>query len=75
MIIPFIFVLRRNLQETEEFANRKHRPTMREVLATLVKNWTVVIGGMLMVAMITFGALYHMIPKIFGREQMPRSRN
>ncbi|MBA1429362.1 MFS transporter [Pseudomonas fluorescens] len=53
VIIPFIFVLRRNLQETEEFAKRKHRPTMREVMATLVKNWTVVIGGMLMVAMTT----------------------
>ena len=53
VIIPFIFVLRRNLEETEEFANRKHRPTMREVLATLAKNWTVVIGGMLMVAMTT----------------------
>ena len=41
VIIPFIFVLRRNLEETEEFANRKHRPSMREVLATLAKNWSV----------------------------------
>ena len=40
VIIPFIFVLRRNLEETEEFANRKHRPTMREVLATLAMTTT-----------------------------------
>ncbi len=26
MIIPLIFVLRRSLQETEEFLQRKHRP-------------------------------------------------
>lgn len=53
MIIPFIFLLRRSLQETEEFANRTHRPTMKQVVATLASNWGVVIGGMLMVAMTT----------------------
>ena len=26
MIVPFIFVIRRSLQETEEFLARKHRP-------------------------------------------------
>jgi len=53
MIIPFIFLLRRNLQETEAFANRTHRPTMKQVLGTLASNWGVVVGGMLMVAMTT----------------------
>lgn len=32
MIIPLIFVLRRSLQETEAFLQRKHRPDTREIL-------------------------------------------
>ncbi|MBF7144799.1 MULTISPECIES: MFS transporter [Pseudomonas] len=53
LIIPFIFLLRRNLQETEAFAARSHRPTMKEVFAILVSNAPVVLLGMLMVAMTT----------------------
>jgi MHS family citrate/tricarballylate:H+ symporter-like MFS transporter len=53
LIIPFIFILRRSLQETEAFATRSHRPTMKEVFATLLQNWRVVVAGMLMVAMTT----------------------
>ncbi|MFI7858681.1 MFS transporter [Pseudomonas promysalinigenes] len=53
MIIPVIFLLRRSLQETEEFAARKHRPTMKQVLATLAANSSIVVFGMLMVAMTT----------------------
>lgn len=53
MIIPMIFILRRNLQETEEFTARKHRPSMKAVLATLFANASVVLLGMLMVAMTT----------------------
>lgn len=53
MIIPVIFLLRRSLQETEEFAARKQRPTMKQVLATLAANSSIVAFGMLMVAMTT----------------------
>ncbi|MBV4540418.1 MFS transporter [Pseudomonas vlassakiae] len=53
MIIPVIFLLRRSLQETEEFAAREHRPTMKQVLATLAANSGIVLFGMLMVAMTT----------------------
>ncbi|WP_191487719.1 MFS transporter [Pseudomonas sp. FEN] len=53
MIVPFIFLLRRNLAETEEFAKRRHRPGMREVFNTLAQNWVIVVAGMLMVAMTT----------------------
>ncbi|KVU05334.1 citrate-proton symporter [Burkholderia ubonensis] len=53
LIVPAIFMLRRNLQETEEYAQRRHRPSMREVFATLARNWAVVLGGMLLVAMTT----------------------
>ena len=53
VIIPFIFLLRRSLQETEAFAQRTHRPGMKQVVATLGQNWGTVLAGMLMVAMTT----------------------
>lgn len=53
LIVPFIFLLRRNLQESEEYAARKHRPAMAEVLRTLLQHWATVLAGMLMVALTT----------------------
>ncbi|MFJ2365970.1 MFS transporter [Pseudomonas sp. NPDC087697] len=53
MIVPFIFLLRRNLEETAEFTARSHRPSMRQVFGTLLQNWQIVIAGMLMVALTT----------------------
>ncbi|ORM72487.1 citrate-proton symporter [Pantoea wallisii] len=53
LIVPFIFLLRRKLEETQEFSKRKHHMEMREVFTTLLSNWPVVIAGMLMVAMTT----------------------
>ncbi|POA30788.1 MULTISPECIES: MFS transporter [unclassified Pseudomonas] len=53
MIVPFIFLLRRSLEETAEFTARRHRPSMRQVFGTLLQNWQIVIAGMLMVALTT----------------------
>jgi MHS family citrate/tricarballylate:H+ symporter-like MFS transporter len=54
MIIPFIFVLRRRLEETEEFKARTHRPpTLGEAATALVANWKLMLGGALLVAMTT----------------------
>ncbi len=53
MIVPFLFYIRRSLEETEEFMRRKHRPALNEVFATLVRNWPIVLLGMLLVAMTT----------------------
>ncbi len=53
MIIPLIFVLRRSLQETEAFLQRKHRPDTREILSTIAKNWRIITAGTLLVAMTT----------------------
>lgn len=53
LIVPFIFFLRRKLEETEEFSARRHHLAMRQVFTTLLANWPVVIAGMLMVAMTT----------------------
>ena len=53
MIVPVIFFIRRSLQETEEFLARKHHPTFREILQSVVTNWRVVVAGMMMVVMTT----------------------
>jgi len=53
MIVPVLFVIRRSLQETEEFMQRKHRPDAREIFQSMIKNWGLVVCGMLLVSMTT----------------------
>ena len=53
LIVPFIFVIRRSLQETEEFLNRKHRPNTSEMMRSIVDNWRIVLAGVLLVIMTT----------------------
>ena len=52
-IIPFLFRLRRSLQETDEFTARKHRPNTAEILRSLTANWRIVLIGTMMVTMTT----------------------
>jgi MFS transporter, MHS family, citrate/tricarballylate:H+ symporter len=52
-IVPVIFILRRSLLETEEFKARTHHPSTREVFQSMAQNWSVVVEGMLLVAMTT----------------------
>jgi MHS family citrate/tricarballylate:H+ symporter-like MFS transporter len=44
LIVPFIFILRRKLEETQEFTARRHHLAMRQVFATLLANWLVRYG-------------------------------
>jgi MHS family citrate/tricarballylate:H+ symporter-like MFS transporter len=53
MIVPAIFVIRRSLQETEEFLNRKHRPSTPEIFRSIIDNWQIVLLGVLLVTMTT----------------------
>ena len=53
MIVPVIFVIRRSLQETEEFLDRKHRPSTPEIFRSILDNWQIVLLGMLLVIMTT----------------------
>jgi MFS family permease len=53
VIIPFLFWLRRSLQETDEFIARKHRPSTSEILRSLTANWRIVVIGIMMVTMTT----------------------
>src|SRR6266403_3864099 len=52
-IIPFLFVLRRSLLETDEFNARKHKPSAPEIFRSLSANWRIVLTGMMMVTMTT----------------------
>jgi metabolite-proton symporter len=52
-IIPFLFVIRRSLQETEEFAQRRHHPSPSAILRSTVANWRVVLVGVALVTMTT----------------------
>ncbi|HYB55417.1 MAG TPA: MFS transporter [Alphaproteobacteria bacterium] len=53
LIVPFIFVIRRSLEETEAFLARKHHPSPRESFRSITDNWQIVLAGMLMVVMTT----------------------
>lgn len=53
LIVPFIFVLRRKLEETGEFLARTHHPTIQEILASLTSSWRIVILGMMLAVMTT----------------------
>ncbi|WP_375463646.1 MFS transporter [uncultured Methylobacterium sp.] len=53
LLVPFLFYIRRSLEETQAFAQRTHRPEAREIFRTLALNWRIVLLGMLMVAMTT----------------------
>jgi MFS family permease len=52
-IVPFLFFLRRSLEETGEFLARKRHPTSAEVLRTVAKNWPLVILGTMMTSLTT----------------------
>ncbi|MTJ79781.1 MAG: MFS transporter [Telmatospirillum sp.] len=53
MIIPLIFLLRRSLQETEDFKSRPHHPGPSEIMRSVAANWRIVLTGVLMVTMTT----------------------
>ena len=53
VIVPFLFRLRRSLQETDEFIARNRRPSTSEILRSLTANCGIVVIGMMMVTMTT----------------------
>ena len=57
LIIPFIFLLRRTLEETPEFLAMKKHPTASEVFASAVANWRIIVLGM-MIAVLTTTTFY-----------------
>lgn len=53
VLVPVIFVLRRSLQETDEFLARRRHPTRTEVFETVGKNWRIVLLGVMLATMTT----------------------
>ena len=53
LLIPFIFVIRRQLVETPAFATRKHHPTLKEIYGSLASAWPTVVLGMMLATMTT----------------------
>jgi MHS family citrate/tricarballylate:H+ symporter-like MFS transporter len=53
MIVPFIFMIRRSLQETEAFKAQRRHPTTAEVFRSIRENWVVVVAGGLLASMTT----------------------
>ena len=52
-IIPFLFLLRRSLTETDVFLARKRHPSTGEIMASLRANWKLVAQGTMLVTMTT----------------------
>ena len=48
VLIPFVFLLRRSLRETDEFLARRRRPDTREIWRTVASNWRLVLLGMML---------------------------
>jgi MHS family citrate/tricarballylate:H+ symporter-like MFS transporter len=53
LIIPFIFFLRRTLEETPAFLAMKKHPSTSEVFASAAANWKIIALGMMLTAMTT----------------------
>ncbi len=52
-IIPFLFLIRRSLAETEDFLSRPRHPGAREILHSVAANWRLVLLGVALVTMTT----------------------
>ncbi|MBE7219590.1 MAG: tricarballylate/proton symporter TcuC, partial [Caulobacteraceae bacterium] len=76
VIVPFLFLIRRNLQETEAFAARTHPPTAAEVLRTVGANWRIVLAGMALVLMTTVSFyLITAYTPTFGERELKLTRS
>lgn len=53
VMIPFLFVIRRHMEETEAFLQRKEHPQLGQIMRTIGNNWGVVLQGTLMAVMTT----------------------
>src|SRR4051812_31063863 len=51
VIIPFVFLIRRSLPETDDFLARKHRPTPMQIFRTTMARWRIVLTGTMLVTM------------------------
>lgn len=48
LMVPLLLFLRRSLLETDEFQQRRHRPSPGEIWRTILSNWPLAILGMML---------------------------
>ncbi|REG52163.1 putative MFS family arabinose efflux permease [Paraburkholderia sp. BL6669N2] len=53
LLVPFLFIIRRSLHETDEFLARKSHPSIATIVASMFSHWLVLIAGMGLVLMTT----------------------
>src|ERR1700722_11297558 len=53
LIVPFLWYIRRSLEETQVFLKRRHSPTTTEIFMSIADDLGIIIIGMLMVVMTT----------------------
>ncbi|WP_186208203.1 MFS transporter [Burkholderia gladioli] len=53
LIVPFLFYIRRTLQESDEFVARKHHPGIGEITRAIFANFGLILAGMGLVIMTT----------------------
>jgi MHS family citrate/tricarballylate:H+ symporter-like MFS transporter len=77
LIVPLLFLLRRSMEETDEFLERKRsrsHPTPAEIFRSVARNWATVLIGMLMVTMTTVSFYFiTAYTPTFGREVLKLS--
>jgi MFS family permease len=52
-IVPFLFVIRRSLAETDEFLARTYRPDTAEIFRSMAVHWRIVLLGTMLATMTT----------------------
>ena len=71
LIVPFLLLVRRSLQETEEFLTRTQKPDVQKIWQSVGANWRIVTLGVLMVTMTT--VLFYFITAYtptFGKHEL-----
>jgi MFS family permease len=53
LLLPWLFWMRRSLEETKEFLERPRPPKMADIVLSLAANWRLVVLGMMMATMTT----------------------
>ena len=68
-LLPFLYVMRRSLEETPEFLRRTVRPSASAIVRSVVRNWRLVLLGTMMSTMTTVSFyLVTTYTPTFGRE-------
>ncbi len=71
LLIPFLLVVRRRLEETPVFLARTDRPSLRQALSSVATHWSLVLRGMMMAVTTTvFFYLITTYTPTFGAKEL-----